>query len=46
MNEVIFDRAFMFKYSSRTGTKAAEYSDQLSEEIKQNRLEKLIDLQH
>ena len=38
MNQVVFDRAFMFKYSSRPGTKAAEYSYQISEEIKQNRL--------
>ena len=45
MNHVIFDRAFMFKYSSRPGTKAAEYSDQINEEIKQNRLERLINLQ-
>ena len=45
MNKVVFDRAFMFKYSSRPGTKAAEYSDQINEEIKQERLERLIDLQ-
>jgi tRNA-2-methylthio-N6-dimethylallyladenosine synthase len=46
MEEVIFDRAFMFKYSSRPGTKAAEYTDQINEAIKQNRLERLIKLQH
>ena len=46
MNDVVFDRAFMFKYSSRPGTKAAEYTDQINEEIKQDRLERLIDLQH
>jgi tRNA-2-methylthio-N6-dimethylallyladenosine synthase len=45
MNQVIFDRAFMFKYSSRPGTKAAEYSDQIDEDIKQGRLARLIDLQ-
>jgi len=45
MNQVVFDRAFMFKYSLRPGTKAAEYSDQINEEIKQNRLVRLIDLQ-
>ncbi len=45
MNKVIFDRAFMFKYSSRPGTKAAEYSDQIDEVIKQKRLTRLIDLQ-
>jgi tRNA-2-methylthio-N6-dimethylallyladenosine synthase len=46
MNKVVFDRAFMFKYSSRPGTKAAEYTDQISEKNKQDRLERLIDLQH
>ena len=45
MNKVVFDRAFMFKYSSRPGTKAAEYSDQIDENIKQERLEQLIELQ-
>ena len=35
----------MFKYSSRPGTKAAEYTDQIDENVKQERLEKLIDLQ-
>ena len=45
MNQVVFNRAFMFKYSLRPGTKAAEYSDQINEEIKQNRLARLIDLQ-
>jgi tRNA-2-methylthio-N6-dimethylallyladenosine synthase len=35
----------MFKYSSRPGTKASQYSDQIPEDIKQNRLEKLISLQ-
>ena len=35
----------MFKYSSRPGTKAAEYSDQIDEVIKQKRLTRLIDLQ-
>ena len=45
MNKVIFDRAFMFKYSSRPGTKAAEYTDQIDENIKQERLAQLIDLQ-
>ncbi len=45
MSKVIFDRSFMFKYSSRPGTKAAEYTDQIDEEIKQERLERLIALQ-
>ena len=45
MNEVKFDSAFTFKYSPRSGTKAHEYSDQLSEIDKQTRLEKVIQLQ-
>ena len=45
MNTVVFDRAFMFKYSSRPGTKAAEYTDQIDESIKQARLANLIELQ-
>ena len=45
MNEVKFDSAFMFKYSSRRGTKAAEYEDKVNENEKQHRLEKVIELQ-
>ena len=45
MNRVVFDRAFMFKYSSRPGTKAAEYTDQIDESTKQARLANLIELQ-
>ena len=45
MNEVKFDSAFMFKYSSRRGTKAAEYEDQINENVKQDRLGKVIELQ-
>ena len=45
MNKVSFNLAYMFKYSSRPGTKASEYSDQISEVIKQKRLEMLINLQ-
>ncbi len=43
INRVGFNFAFMFKYSSRPGTKAAEFTDQIEEDIKQNRLERLID---
>ncbi len=42
---VNFDSAFMFKYSPRPGTKAAEYTDHVPEEIKQDRLVRLIELQ-
>ena len=40
-----FDSAYMFKYSSRPGTKAAEYTDHIEEEVKQNRLQQVITLQ-
>ena len=46
IKKVEFDFAYMFKYSSRPGTKAAEYSNHISEEIKQTRLEKLIKIQN
>ena len=45
MKEVRFDSAFNFKYSPRIGTKASEFEDQLSEKIKQERLERVIYLQ-
>ncbi len=45
MQEIEFDFAFMFKYSPREGTKAAEYTNQVAEEIRLERLVKLIDLQ-
>ena len=40
-----FNFAYMFKYSSRPGTKASEYDNQIDEKIKQKRLEKLIKTQ-
>ena len=45
MDEIKFDSAFNFKYSSRRGTKASEYDDQISEEVKQSRLQRVIDFQ-
>ena len=45
MEKVHFDSAYTFKYSSRPGTKAAEYEDIISEEEKQSRLERVIDMQ-
>ena len=45
MNEVKFDSAFTFKYSPRLGTKAYEYSDQILEIDKQERLDKVIKFQ-
>jgi len=46
VSKVEFDSAYMFKFSSRPGTKAAEYTDQIPEDIKQQRLETLIEFQH
>ena len=46
MKEVRFDSAFNFKYSPRIGTKASEFEDQLTENIKQKRLERVISLQN
>ena len=45
VSEVKFDFSYMFKYSTRPGTKAAQYTDQIREDVKQKRLEKLIELQ-
>ena len=45
MNDVIFDSAFTFKYSSRPGTRAAEFEDHVLEKEKQERLERVINLQ-
>mgnify|MGYP003682049209 FL=1 len=45
MNEVRFDSAFNFKYSSRPGTKASEYSEKINDQEKKDRLQKIIQLQ-
>ena len=45
MEVVKFDSAFTFKYSSRPGTKAAEFNDHVPEDEKQDRLERLIEMQ-
>jgi tRNA-2-methylthio-N6-dimethylallyladenosine synthase len=45
MKEVMFDSAYTFKYSSRPGTKAAEYKDHVPEDVKQFRLESVMSLQ-
>jgi len=45
MKKIRFDYAFTFKYSPRSGTKAAEYTDQVPEEVRLIRLQKLIELQ-
>ena len=45
IKKIQFDYAFTFKYSPRSGTKAAEYTDQIPEEVRLIRLQKLIELQ-
>lgn len=45
MEQVKFDSAYTFKYSSRPYTKAIEYDNHIEEGIKQDRLERLINLQ-
>lgn len=47
MREVGYDSAFLFKYSERPGTYAAEHlADDVPEEVKIRRLQGLIDLQN
>lgn len=47
MQEVGFDFAYMFKYSERPGTTAADkFEDDVPEEIKSRRLQQIIDLQN
>ena len=46
VKQVGFDFSYMFKYSSRPGTKAAQLTNQIDENIKQQRLEELIKLQN
>ena len=43
--QVRYDNIYSFKYSPRPFTKAARYTEQVSEDEKQRRLEKLIELQ-
>ena len=45
MDTIKFDSAYTFKYSSRPGTKAAEFEDHVVEPEKQNRLERVIKAQ-
>lgn len=45
MAEIGFDYAFCFKYSPRDGTRAAELPNQIPEEIRLERLQRMIDLQ-
>jgi len=45
MDTIKFDSAYTFKYSSRPGTKAAEFEDHVVEPEKQDRLERVIKAQ-
>lgn len=45
VRKVEFDGAFMYKYSPRPGTKAAEIKDEVPENIKKDRLRKLQEVQ-
>ncbi len=45
MNEIRYENAFMYYYNPREGTPATKMEDQLSEEVKKARLQKVIDLQ-
>jgi tRNA-2-methylthio-N6-dimethylallyladenosine synthase len=46
VEKVRYESAFMYYYSPRPGTKAAEMTDQLSEEEKKDRLARLIEVQN
>lgn len=46
VKEMKFDAAFTFLYSRRSGTPAASLPDQISNEIKHERLQALMDLQN
>ena len=44
VEEVGFDSAFTFVYSPRAGTEAAELDDQVPEDVKRDRMERLVDV--
>lgn len=46
MKQVRFDAAFMFKYSPRPGTKAAKMDDDVPDDEKSDRLNRMIRLQY
>lgn len=45
VREINFDNAFMFMYSIRKGTRAADMKEQIAEEVKKERLKRLMDVQ-
>jgi len=44
VEEVGFDSAFTFVYSPRAGTEAADMAEQVSEDVKRERMERLVDV--
>jgi tRNA-2-methylthio-N6-dimethylallyladenosine synthase len=44
VEEVAFDAAFTFVYSPRAGTEAAAMPDQIPEEVKRDRIERLVEV--
>jgi tRNA-2-methylthio-N6-dimethylallyladenosine synthase len=44
VEEVRYDSAFTFVYSPRRGTEAAELPDQVEDEVKRERIERLVDV--
>ena len=46
VEQVRYDSAYTFIYSPRKGTRAAEMPDQIPEEVKQERYDRLMTLQH
>ncbi len=44
VEEVRFDSAFTFVYSPRAGTEAAEMADQVLEDVKRERMERLVEV--
>ena len=45
VREINYDNAFMFMYSIRQGTRAATMKEQIPEDIKKERLQRLMDVQ-
>ena len=46
IREIKFDAAYTFIYSKRSGTPAAEFDEQVDDEVKHERLKKLMDVQN
>ena len=46
VNEIEYDGAFTFVYSKRNGTKASEMDGQVDEEVKKDRIMRLVDRQN